>query len=123
MLPELKPHSDAMAATAHAMIDGVVWQTIALSLGAAAIIIAVLILGATDGIPLWAVSITVYVCIYLSYTALHEAVHQNITGNRQDLGHRRGQGGRTGVRLPFHGSELGHNVEVAPRQCPVLESH
>lgn len=85
MLPELKPHSDAMAATAHTMIGGIVWQTIALSLGSAAVIIAVMTLGALGAIPLWAVAITVYVCVYLSYTALHESVHQNITGNRQDL--------------------------------------
>ncbi|CDO59695.1 Beta-carotene hydroxylase [Candidatus Phaeomarinobacter ectocarpi] len=85
MLPELKPHSDAMATTAHAMIGGVVWQTIALSLGAAAVIITVMTLGALDLVPLWAVAIVIYVSVYLSYTALHEAVHQNITGGRQDL--------------------------------------
>ncbi|MGD1935437.1 MAG: fatty acid desaturase family protein [Candidatus Phaeomarinobacter sp.] len=85
MLPELKPHSDTMATTAHAMIGGVVWQTITLSLGSAAVIITAMTLGALGGIPLWAVATTVYVSVYLSYTALHEAVHQNITGNRQDL--------------------------------------
>lgn len=85
MLPEHKDHSEAMATTAHAMIGGVVWQTVALSLGAAALIITVMTLGALGELPIWVVSVTVYVCIYLSYTALHESVHQNISGSRQDL--------------------------------------
>jgi len=85
MLPEHRAHSSAMATNANAMIRGVVWQTIALSLGGAAIIIATMILGATKTLPLWAVSVIVYTCIYLSYTALHESVHQNITGLRKDL--------------------------------------
>lgn len=74
-----------MAETAHAMIGGVVWQTIALSLGAAAALVTAMILGARDVIPLWLVSVTVFLCVYLSYTVLHEAVHQNISGTRKDL--------------------------------------
>jgi len=85
MLPELKPHSDAMAAAAHDMIGGVVWSTIALSLGCALMIVAVMTLGALEMMPIWAVAICVYVGVYLSYTALHEAVHHNISGNRRDL--------------------------------------
>jgi len=42
-------------------------------------------LGALNPLPLWAVSLIIYVSVYLSYTALHEAVHQNITGTRKDL--------------------------------------
>lgn len=85
MLPELKPHSDAMATTAHAMVGGVVWQTIALSLGSAAAIGTVMTMGALGMMPLWAVAIVVYVSVYLSYTALHESVHQNISGDRKDM--------------------------------------
>ena len=39
MLPEHRAHSEAMAQNANAMVDGIVWQTIALSLGCAAIIV------------------------------------------------------------------------------------
>ncbi|GGD23623.1 hypothetical protein GTQ45_05645 [Pyruvatibacter mobilis] len=85
MLPEHRAHSHDMAATATAMIRGIVWQTVALSLGCAAIIIAVMTLGALGLMPLWAVALVNFICVYLSYTALHEAVHQNISGTRQDL--------------------------------------
>ncbi len=85
MLPEHRAHSDAMAQNANAMVEGIVWQTIALSLGCAAIIVATMVLGALEALPLWAVALIVYVSVYLSYTALHEAVHQNITGTRKDL--------------------------------------
>lgn len=85
MLPEAKPHSDAMASTAHTMIGGLVWQTIVLSFGSAAVILSAMTLGAFGALPLWVVAITVYVFVYVSYTSLHEAVHQNITGNRHDL--------------------------------------
>ena len=74
-----------MATTAHRMVDGVVWQTIALSLVSALAILSSVMLGTLGLVPLWAVAVTNFVFVYLSYTALHEAVHQNITGDRHDL--------------------------------------
>jgi len=85
MLPEIKPHSDAMASTAHGMVGGIVWQTIAVSLVSACVIVTAMTLGALGQMPLWGVGLTVYAFVYFSYTALHEAVHQNITGNCHDI--------------------------------------
>ena len=86
MIPEHRPHSAAMAHTAQEMVGGVVWQTVALAAGAAAVIVAAMTAGALELLPLWAVALTVYGAIYVIYTPLHEAVHQNISGRRQDLG-------------------------------------
>jgi len=75
-----RPHTEHMALTAQAMVGGVVWQSVALALGAAGAIMAALTLAALDLLPLWVAGPITGVCVYAIYTPLHEAVHQNIHG-------------------------------------------
>jgi fatty acid desaturase len=112
MLPELKPHSDGMASTAHSMVGGLVWQTIAISLVSACVIVAAMVLGALGQMPVWVVGITVYFFVYLSYTALHEAVHQNITGSRHDIAWVNKVIGTLSAFFLFHSYEMHRTIHL-----------
>lgn len=71
-------------ASAKQYMSKTAWPTIALTLAVVGAFVCTLFLFAKGILPAWAALLSVATLTYMSYTPLHEAVHNNIQGQRDD---------------------------------------
>ena len=72
-------------ASARKYIGGVAWPTVALGIGLVVAYVATVAGALADALSMWLAVPMAALITYLSYTVLHDAVHNSITGNHRSL--------------------------------------